>query len=356
LSRSETSTGGKIVPLRIVHVGLGGWGRDWEKNALPLVEEVEPVAWVDADPAALTAARKALRLPTKSCFPTLAAALEAVDAEAVLVTAPLHAHVPVVLEAIAAGKHVLVEKPFAPSVAEARRAVEAAETRGVVLMVSQNYRFFPAPRAVAALVAGGELGAAGEVAVDFRRQVTAENGSPRHFALDHPLLLDMAIHHFDLMRMILGQEPKTVSCHAWNPPWSPFAGEAAAVATVTFDGGAVVSWRGSWVSPGERTNWAGEWRVECAGGEVAWTSRDDRGGVTDERVAVRAVDGKVRRPTLPTVKPHGRAGVLTAFAAAIAAGAEPETSGRDNLGSLGLVEAAIASAATGRAVAVPSFR
>src|SRR5215216_2113272 len=223
-----------LMSLRIVHVGLGGWGQDWEENALPRAKGIEPVAWVDADATTLTAARKRLALPADRCFPSLAAALDAVDAEAVLITTPVGAHVPVAIEAIAAGKPVLVEKPFAPTVAEARQAVEAAEARGLVLMVSQNYRFFPAPRAVADLIAGGEIGPVGAITVDFRRNVTAATGSPRHLALAHPLLADMAIHHFDLMRMILGREPRSMSCQTWNPPWSPFAADAAATATVVF--------------------------------------------------------------------------------------------------------------------------
>ena len=341
------------MSLRVVQVGLGGWGQNWAENVLPQVGTVEPVAWVDADPGTLATARRALGLSSDRCFPALAAALEAVDSEAVLVTAPLVAHVPLAVEALAAGKHVLVEKPFAPSVAEAQRAVAAAVTNGLVLMVSQNYRFFPAPRAVAELVASGELGPVGAVAVDFRRNATAKTGGHRHFALANPLLVDMAIHHFDLLRMILGQEPKLVSCHAWTPPWSPFTGAAAAAATVEFAGGAVAAWRGSWVSPGEPTPWAGEWRVECAGGEIRWTSRDDRGGVSADRVVVRPLDAPARELALPPVEPHGRAGALAAFAAAVRAGAEPETSGRDNLGSLAVVEAALASAASGRAVPVP---
>ncbi|MEA2522965.1 MAG: hypothetical protein QOF73_192 [Thermomicrobiales bacterium] len=341
------------MPLRIVQVGLGGWGRDWAKNVLPKVEEVHPVAWVDADPATVTAARQTFGIPKECCFTSLEAALAAVAADAVLVTTPVGAHIPVALEAIEAGKHVLVEKPFAPNLAEARRAVEAAAARGPVLMVSQNYRFFPAPRAVAELIAGGTLGSVGGVYVDFRRNVTHATGRERHFALADPLLVDMAIHHFDLMRMILKQEPRRVSCHSWNPPWSPFTGgDAAATATVAFDGGAVASWRGNWVSPGDQTYWAGEWRVECAGGEIRWTSREELGGTSGDRVTVHPADGPAKELKLPTVRPHGRAGALAAFAAAVQAGTEPETSGRDNLRTLGLVEAALSSAATGQAVSV----
>ncbi len=342
------------MPLRIVHVGLGGWGQDWEANALPRAKEIEPVAFVDADEAILAAARKRLDLPADRCFPSLASALEAVDVEAVLITTPVGAHIPVALEAIAAGKHVLVEKPFAPTVAEARQAVDAARARGVVLMVSQNYRFFPAPRSVADLIARGELGPAGTVTVDFRRNVTAATGSPRHLALANPLLADMAIHHFDLMRMILDQEPRLISCQTWNPPWSPFTADASATATVIFNGGAVVSWRGSWVSPGKKTAWGGEWRVECAKGEILWTSRDDPADTSSDRVAVRPAGGKPKDQKLAPYTPYGRAGALTAFAAAIATGTEPETSGRDNLTSLALVEAAIASAESGKTVSLPT--
>jgi predicted dehydrogenase len=316
------------------------------------VSEIDRVALVDAHPATLAAAKEALDVPEERFFPSLEAALEAEDAEAVLVTVPLVAHVQVAQATLAAGKHVLVEKPFAPSVAEAREVVETAAERGLTLMVSQNYRFFPAPRVVADLIQRGELGPVGTVHVDFRKHITAKTGSARHFALENPLLADMAIHHFDLMRMVLGQEARSLVCHTWNPPGSPFSDDPAGIAAVDFEGGAVATWRGSWVSPGPGTNWGGEWRVECEKGEIVWTSRGDGGDVTDDRVTVIPVGGKPRELTMPTLRRHGRAGALAAFAEAIAAGKEPETSGRDNLGSLALVEAAVASAATGATVPI----
>src|SRR3954467_5167598 len=117
-------TKGRLMSLRFVQVGMGGWGRDWAKRVIPTVKTVTPVARVDADPKALEMAKTELGLPDEECFTSLSAALAATDAEAVLITAQLGGHVPVALEAIAAGKHVLVEKPFAASVAEARPVVE----------------------------------------------------------------------------------------------------------------------------------------------------------------------------------------------------------------------------------------
>ncbi len=338
--------------LRIIQAGMGGWGRDWAKSVLQRDDEVALLACVDAGPASLALARKELDLPTESYFDSLTAALAAVDAEAVLITANLPGHVPLALEALRAGKHVLLEKPFSPSLAEARQVVELAAERDRVLMISQNYRFFPAVQAVRDLVHSGSLGDIGSVTIDFRRYANdAEREGNRHYALRQPLLADMAIHHYDLMRTVLRQEPVEVMCHAWNPPWSNFHEPAAAFATLRFDGGAVVSYRGSWVSPGTQTAWAGEWRIECAGGEIAWTSRDNRGASVD-RVTVRPLGKRARRLELPTLPQIDRAGSLRAFARAVATGEQPESSGRDNLGSITLMYAAIEAATTGKSIRV----
>jgi predicted dehydrogenase len=343
------------VPLRIIQAGLGGWGRNWYQHILRPSQDVTVAAWVDADAAGLEAARQALGLPADRCFTALTDALDAVPADAVLITAALPGHVPLALAALAAGKHVLVEKPFAPTLAEARQVVAAAASAGRVLMVSQNYRFFPAPRTAAALVRGGDLGELGAVAVDFQRFANrAPRAGHRHYALPHPLLMDMAIHHFDLLRMVVGREPVSVTCHAWNPPWSNFEHPAAASATIVFGGGLVASYRGSWVSPGAETPWAGVWRMELAGGEVTWTSRG--GGAREagaDRVTVRPLGKAARRVALPEPQVLDRAGSLAAFAQSIRDDREPESSGRDNLGSVALMHAMIESAASGLTVPVP---
>ena len=336
--------------LRIIQVGMGGWGRDWAKSVVTKDDQVSLVACVDAEPASLALARKELDLPSDSYFATLAAALEAVDAEAVLITANLPGHVPLALEALRAGKHVLLEKPFAPSLDEARKVVELAEKQERVLMISQNYRFFPAVQAVRDLLRSGSLGEVGAVSVDFRRNTNrAPRAGSRQFTLHQPLLADMSIHHFDLMRVVLGQEPIEVVCRAWNPTWSNFVDPAAAFATIAFDGGAVVSYRGTWVSPGPKTPWAGEWRMECAGGEIAWTSRDNVGASVD-RVTVRPLGKRAHRLALPVLPQIDRAGSLAAFTRAVALGNQPESSGRDNLGSIRLMYAAIEASMTGAPV------
>src|SRR5690606_27996829 len=107
-ARTTQPTGAKgaTVTLRLIHVGLGGWGRDWETNALPRVPMVDRVAVVDSDPTTLAKAREEFDLGERECFTDLATALATVEADAVLITAPLAAHVPIALRALAAGRHV----------------------------------------------------------------------------------------------------------------------------------------------------------------------------------------------------------------------------------------------------------
>ena len=115
------------MPVRIIHVGLGGWGGNWARTAIPQVTEVEVVGLVDPVPATLDAVREDLDLPESAAFASLTEALAGVEADAVVITAPAVTHVPLALEALEAGKHVLVEKPFANSTDEALTAVRRAE-------------------------------------------------------------------------------------------------------------------------------------------------------------------------------------------------------------------------------------
>src|SRR5437588_763150 len=332
------------MTIRLVQVGMGNWGRNWATNVIQRSKDVALVACVDLDAELLVQAQQLLSMPAERCFQTLKSALAAVEVDAVLITASLPAHVPTALEALDAGKHVLLEKPFAPTLVEAQQVVEMAANRNRVLMISQNYRFFPAVQVVTALVREGKLGSIGTVTIDFRRyNNSSEAKGHRYHQIWQPLLVDMAVHHFDLMRAVLGQEPSQISCQAWNPPWSKFVDPAAAAATITFDGGAVVSYRGSWVSPGPKTCWSGEWHMECSGGEIVWTSRDETAA---DRVTIRPLGKRARSVTLPALAVTDRRGSLEAFVQAVETDQEPESSGRDNLHSLALMYAAVESASS----------
>jgi predicted dehydrogenase len=324
---------------------------DWQATALKTIADtVETVAIVEAYEPAMAKARKALKLKASQCFATLDEALASgIEADAVLITAPMEAHIPLAIAAMRAGKHVLCEKPMAGSMAEAVEAVRVAEETGRVFQISQNYRFYPAPAKVAEMIDAGALGELGMVSVDFRQwDNDAEAGTHRHYAFVHPLLFDMSIHHMDLMRMVIGSEPVSVYVQQTDPAWSKYTEEASATMLVTFANGVVVSYRGSWVSSDEPTFWAGDWRMECEKGLIRWTSRQGGpAGTTGDAVSVRTRDGKVKKIALDPMPVWGRSAGVLAFIEAIETGIEPMNSGRRNLASVALMEASVRSMASG---------
>lgn len=334
--------------LRVLQIGLGTWGESWA-NVLRDADAAEPVGWVDTDPAALAQAPGGL--PTFRALDAAVAGLpDARKPDAALVATGLAAHAPVARAALEAGLHVLVEKPFAASAGEARELVQLAEERSLILMVSQNYRFHAGPVAVRRLVGEGRIGALGQVRIDFRKRFppTPEH---RYHASRQPLLLDMFVHHADLLRFVLGREPTWVEGAAWNPPWSVFGDPASAVLTIGLGEDLVAHWRGSWESTATPTLWSGDWSIEGEAGAIDWASRGNRDDREPDWVELRQ-DAAVRRVPLAPVAPRDRHGSLQAFAAAVRTGEPPSSSGRDNLGTLRLCLAAIRAVQEGRRVAL----
>jgi len=341
-----------VAPLRLLQVGLGPHGRNWARHVVPAIREVQAVGYVDKDPYSLDAFREESGVAARQCFESLKEAIEATAPEAVLNTTALAGHTPVTKAALDAGLHVLVEKPFASSLAEAQVMADYAAVRARVLMVSQNYRFFPAPRVIAAMIHESDLGELYQVSIDFRRySARGVGGARRHHLEEQPLLVDMSIHHFDLLRLILSREPQRVYCEAWNPGWTVFSGPPVAIASAVFEGGVVVSYRGSWISAAPVTPWAGEWRMEFENGEVTWSSAADS-DPTQDRVAIRLRGAEERTLVLPAMARTGIPAALAEFASAIREDREPETSGRRNLGTIAFMEAAVESAARREAVRV----
>jgi len=327
--------------VRLIQVGAGGFGRSWAELAAT-AEGYDLVAAVDPDPAARGWAAETLGLPPGRIFADLGPALAAVDAEAVLLVTPPATHHPLGLQALAAGKHVLMEKPLATSGGDGAALVAAAAAAGRVLMVSQNYRHRAPARAVQAAIRDGQIGTLVHLHIAFRRNTSAL-WPPANFryAMRHPLVVDMTIHHADLLRMVTGQEAVALDARGWRVPGSAYAHDPAVAALITLSGGASVLYEGDWASPGPETSWNGDWEILGEEGGLRWT-----GGVAnplDGEVTLRRWGEPERPLPLPDVAHPDRAGSLAAFRRAVETGAEPETSGRDNLGSLEIVLAMVAA-------------
>jgi UDP-2-acetamido-3-amino-2,3-dideoxy-glucuronate N-acetyltransferase len=136
---------------KVAVVGCGHWGRNLVRNyqrlgALGAVVEVDP------------ARAKTHAAETGVPALTYEAALERADVDAVALATPAETHAAMALDALAAGKHVFVEKPLALSADQGRRVVERAAAAGRILMVGHLLRYHPAFERLQEVVASGRLG------------------------------------------------------------------------------------------------------------------------------------------------------------------------------------------------------
>ncbi len=333
--------------MRLVQVGVRGMGNHWV-GVGRRSGEVEVAGYVDVVPAHLEQLQQEHGVPASACYGALGEALAAVRPDGVLCIVPPQFHRDVAVQALRAGCHVLTEKPLADTW---ERCVEmAAEARraGRVLMVGQNYRYSRPVQTLRRVIRDGGLGRPGQVAVHFFK-------GP-HFGgfrdqMPHPLIVDMSIHHFDMMRYILDADPVSVYAQSWNPQWSWYRGDASA--TVLFEmrradaGGdrpIRVTYTGSWCANGAGTPWNGEWRVLCDDGCAM---------LRDDHVLIQRRDGQPwEEVPLDPLPRGGQDHLLHEFVAAVREGRAPETSADDNLKSIAMVFRTVASIESGRPVAV----
>ena len=331
-----------MTALRAALVGCGGQGNHWTRLLAPS-PEIDIVAVVDvaADAAAALRQRHDLNVPA---FADLDAALAAVDVDVVLDTALPETRREIAGTALAADCHVLSEKPLATSVAEAQELLAIAERSGRTHAVMQNRRYLAGSRGVRQLLADGVIGEVGLVCADFF--VGAHFGGFRE-QMANVLLLDMAIHTFDQARYMTGLDALSAYCDEFNVPGSWYRGNASALAVFEMTGGARFCYRGSWSAEGAGTPWEAEWRIVGSRGTVIWNGVDAPYAEvpTGQEGFLRPcqrVDGHTDWPG-----PSGHAGCLAEMLRCLASGEQPSTAAADNAKSLGMVLAAIDSAATG---------
>jgi predicted dehydrogenase len=141
---------------------------------------------------------------------TLVEALSCIDA--MVIATPPTTHAPIALQAIHAGKHVLVEKPLATSVRDGNRIVEAAARQNVVAMVGHTFEYHAAVWRLRDMVTSGALGEL--YYVDTER---LNMGLYQH---DVNVLWDLAPHDVSILNYVLGSTPSSVECwgakHAHN--------------------------------------------------------------------------------------------------------------------------------------------
>ncbi len=151
--------------------------------------------------------------------------------------------------------------------------------------------------------------------------------------MDSPLILDMAIHHFDQARCMTGADALAVTCHEFNPAWSWYRHGAGASAIFEMTDGLVFTYRGCWCASGHITEWPAAWRMVGERGTLTWY------GENAPMIALQEAE-----PGEVAATYTGNTGCLDEMFAARAAGRASDTSYTDNIRSLAMCHAAIDSA------------
>ena len=319
---------------KLIHIGVGGRGK-WPVNMVPNRDDFESVGLVDIREDHLETAMGVTGLPESACFRTLEQAFQKVDADAVVVITPPDLHTEHCLEALRAGKHVLVEKPFAKSLADSKLLVEEAEKNSVTICVSQNAKYNAGSVTLRRLIQDEVYGKASfgmHVALSWRKKGVHHSGEDLH-----SYLWERGIHDFDTMRFMFADTPKRMWSHDFNPPWSPYRAGAGAHAWIEFEGGATCGYLCCFEShkPAKMT------RIDTEGG----TLELDGGKLT---LTHREKD-EVKEIPLDEC-PESTQVIMDNWARYLNEGVEPEFSGRNNLTTVAMVEGCGAASERGEVI------
>lgn len=222
--------------INVAVIGYGYWGpnllrnfadctrasvvavSDFREHRLEAAARRYPAVLTDADP------KKVIHHP---------------GVDAVAIATPVESHYELALEAMRAGKHVLVEKPMTQSAEQARNLVAEAEKCGTVLMVDHTFVYTGAVRKIRELVDAGELGD-----IYYYDSSRINLGLFQH---DVDVVWDLAVHDFAILDYVFDERPVAVAAHGISHVKG--RPENLAYVTVFFASGAVAHFNVNWLAP-----------------------------------------------------------------------------------------------------------
>jgi predicted dehydrogenase len=326
---------------RVLLLGLGFWGDRWIQALLrsPRCE----VVGISAGRKRLDATAAAHGIPRERGHEDYRWAITACAADVAVISLPTELHADAALRAMDRGMHVLIEKPLASSRAEADTLREGlARHPGLKFMVSQNYRWRPYNQRLRRAIREGMIGRVGSMQVEFR-QPECFIGY-REF-LPRPLLQDVCIHHFDLIRFFAGCDGERIGAWVSRPPWSRYQGDPSVDALIGLKGGAVANYHGTWASRGRETTWDGSITITGEKGSLYLDGCNHVRFFLPEDSEGRVLENEAMAATELDC-------ALVDFFDCVEQDRTPETSLDDNYQSFAMVCGAEESARTGRTVAL----
>ena len=229
-------------PLKVGLVGAGGIANSHLPAYMEHTDRLQLTAVCDIVEDAATAYAK--RTNVDAVYTDLDTMLREADIDAVDLCHRHDLHAPHAIAAAEAGKHVIVEKPMANSVRDCREMVEAADKSGVTLMVAQHLRYMRTAAAAKRLIEDGKLGeieavrthmvAGGYGRMDRRGHWM---GDPRYAG--GGVMMTTQVHHIDLLRYYVGDVKRVYGICRTLQPHRPAGAEDLVAATLEFENGAV---------------------------------------------------------------------------------------------------------------------
>src|SRR5215211_1443017 len=318
--------------MRVGLVGAGFMG-GVHLNAYAAIPEVEVVGVADARVEAAVAGAKMVGARPYASFEEL---VSAEDVEVVDVCLPTAFHKDLALKAAGDGKHVILEKPIARTIEDAREILEAFSGGGPRLFVGHVVRFFPEYVGIKDKIEAGELGTIGVVRTSRRSPfLRGWNDWYADWRVSGGVLVDLLIHDFDFLRWTLGNIERVYARGVQGREYNRLD---YALVTLRFEGGAIAHVEGHWGYPGPF-----HYSIEVAGSR-ALLSADSTGPATLELIGAQGEAPDLASGPSPYQIQHAH------FIRCITTGEEPIVRARDAYAALGVSLAATESVLTGEAV------
>ncbi len=215
--------------MRVAVVGLGDAGFKLHLPALAGLPDCSVVGAVDLDRDRRDRAQAVFKVPV---FEHLDEMLERARPDVVCVGTPPGSHAGLCLRALAAGAHVLCEKPFVSSIAEADQVLAAARAAGKRIALNHEFREMPIFRAVRDAVSSGATGALNFAQVWQLIDLPPWSEPGWRGEMLQRTLFEAGVHLVDLLMALFGEKPQAVQ--AWTCPGGALERDSDAVVTVTF--------------------------------------------------------------------------------------------------------------------------
>lgn len=348
------------MPFRFGLIGAGGVA-ETHILAMRMLPDVQAVAVADVDPARAKALAERYRIP--GVYDTAEALLAGAPVDAVAILTPHHLHLPAVRAAARAGKHVLVEKAMAHTVAAADEMIAVCRAHRVTLAGIFQNRFTPAARALRQAMQDGSLGRIflASVSVKLRRSGEYYRRAPWRGRKDEAgggVLMIQAIHTLDLLQWVMGTPRRVLG--RIGTVVHPAEVEDLAVGFLEWDTGAVAVLQATTAAVPE---FPPELEIHGDRGTAAifdsrgylafWSSTLDRPSSLPERWALYASHYHEQEATAPSqASPEPHAEQIRDFVAAVREGRPPLVDGVEARKALVIIDALYRSAELGEWVEV----